>query len=182
MHNVHYTIYKCTMCRTRLHCYCATRTLLLYCATCSLMLSSVLFVLLLLCILDKTQCNMQHALWCSAAIALQQITRMFAPQWVALMACWGPLCLGDNDNDIANVSISIETPLLNVIRLPSQLGRQRLRHCQCLNLCLNAPPQCHQTAPAQTLQWHDVVAQSMCRPPQMFPPPCSSIAINQIPA
>ena len=96
------------------------------------------FALLCLCSLDNTQCNMQHALCCSA---LQQITRMFAPQWVALMACWGPLCLGDNDNDIANISISIETPLLNVTRLPSQLGRQW--HCQCLNLYRNTSPQCH---------------------------------------
>ena len=58
-----------------------------------------------------------------------------------LSALHGCLCSATDHTDVCTPVSGAD----GVLR-PSLLGRQRQRHCQCLNLHRNAPPQCHQTA------------------------------------
>ena len=84
---------------------------------CNMLSDALLF---LLCTLDNTQFNAT----CNMLSALH---------------CW--LCSATDHTDVCTPVSGAD----GVLR-PSLLGRQRQRHCQCLNLHRNTPPQCHQTA------------------------------------
>ena len=64
-----------------------------------------------------TECNVEHRVQRS----VQQIRRMFAPQWVALMACCDPQFVRQAHCQCLN-------------QLIAQAQAQAQAHCQCLNL------------------------------------------------
>ena len=138
---------------------------------CNMLSDALLF---LLCTLDNTQCNMQYAL-CSALLALlcnrshgclhclctldNYQYNMQHCLWSALHIAHYATCNMLSDALLcrhcsATDHTDVCTPVSGAdgVLRPSLLGRQRQRHCQCLNLHRNTSPQCHQTAPAQTLQ------------------------------
>ena len=97
----------------------------------------------------------QHVLWCSPPHLCSALLVLIGQHSMQHATCSLLLCSATDHTDVCTPVSGAD----GVLR-PSLLGRQW--HCQCLNLSLNASPQCHQTAPAQTSRWHDVVAQSMC--------------------
>ena len=102
-----------------------------------------------------TECNVEHRVQRS----VQQIRRMFAPQWVALMACCDPQFVRQAHCQCLN-------------QLIAQAQAQAQAHCQCLNLhhldCQATTPMILDSSPLPSCCWqHTAIAM----PVQVVPQP-----------
>ena len=79
-------------------------------------------------------CSLKLCCFCSAPWTILNATC----NMLSALHCW--LCSATDHTDVCTPVSGAD----GVLR-PSLLGRQRQRHCQCLNLHRNTPPQCHQT-------------------------------------